>query len=232
MKKDLLTVFTISLFVLVVSSQSEAILLNGDFDNLDSNSQGNIFNHKQSEMTNGQWDVYDNITGWEAGNSTSGIEIQYNSVVSAHSGNFYVELDSHGGATTNSSMFQNVTLDAGSYNLGWMYHARTNGIDDNGIKAFLVNISSGNTSAIGDISKTNNQQTSLWEDIDWTFSIASAGKYQLWFEAFGTDNTLGGFIDSVALTSEPPAPVPEPATMLLFGTGLACIGGVIRRNKK
>jgi len=237
MKKNLLAVLTVSLFVLVVSSKAEAMLVNGNFDDLSTSPVGKIKGHKQSDMTNGQWDVYDSINGWTAGRG-SGIEVQYNSVVTASSGNYYVELDSHRGNNTNSSMHQSVSLETGDYNLGWMYHARTNTFDDNGIKAYLTD-SSGNTIDIGSVSKTKNQQSSVWENIDWTFSIAE-GSYELWFEAFGEENTYGGFIDSVELAlfssggpgNVGPAPVPEPATMLLFGTGLACLAGIARRKKK
>ena len=234
MRKNLLAVLTVSLFVLVLSSKAEAMLVNGGFDSLNSSEQGKIFGYTQSNMPGGAWDVYENVPGWTAGNGTAGIEIQKNhGRVKAHSGNFFVELDSHGESTTNSSMSQTVSLDTGSYNLGWYYHARSNAIDDNGIKAFLKD-SSGSITDIGNVNKTNSEQTALWENFDWTFSIASAGEYELWFEAFGTDNSVGGLIDSVVLmsSSTPPAPVPEPATMLLFGTGLACLAGLARRKQK
>jgi hypothetical protein len=210
----------IGLFLIGGTVTAQANLLqNGDFDEM---------NSSLSSLSAGQWGVYNSLPGgWYKGAGTSGIEVQYNTVVGAHSSNYYVELDSHYGDNTNSSMHQDVFLYAGQYDLSFMYHARTNGSnDDNGIMALL------GTDEIGRISKKLSDMTAdVWELVTWTLSIETKGLYQLGFAAYGNDNSLGGFIDSVSLNAS--APVPEPATMLLFGAGLAgLVGARLRRKKK
>lgn len=213
--KKTLSFLAAGLFCLAFSNAAQATLLtNGGFDD-------------EIGLTGSGWNVYASLPGWTKGADTAGIEVQRGTIVPADSFAQYVELDSHGGANTNSSMFQSIFLTAGSYVLDWMYHARTNnGNDDNGIKAYVTD-ANGSEIYSGSISKTyNQQQPDIWEQVSWTFTIGDADTYKLWFAAFGEDNSLGGFIDSVSLT-----PVPEPATILLFGAGLAGVAG-LRRKKE
>ncbi len=64
--------------------------------------------------------------------------------------------------------------------------------------------------------------------------VANATDLEIRFRAEinGTDNSYR--IDNIAISQvgTGPSPVPEPATMFLLGTGLASIGGIVRRRRK
>lgn len=226
--KNTLSGLLICLAIFAVSTVANGnLLVNGDFDT------------PIDGLSGTSWDVYSSIEGWTAGTGTAGIEIQRNTVVTAHTSPQYVELDSHNLSNSNSAMYQEIKLEAGTYNLDWMYHARTNNNDDdNGIE-FFVTADTWDSGApylkpdstdyfyYNSISKKDNTQISVWEQVSWSFTLTENANYRLWFGAYGNDNTLGGFVDSVSLN-----PVPEPTTMLLFGTGLIGLAGVVRRKKK
>jgi hypothetical protein len=137
MKKLTLAFVVLVLFTLgSITADGEEMLVNGDFETVD-DSVGLINGIRLDHLGTDGWDVYDSIPGWRttAGN---GIEVQYDFAVgAAHSASRKVELDSHPGDGSNSSMTQTVYLIPGSYELSYFYRARTSTEDDNRIDVFL-----------------------------------------------------------------------------------------------
>lgn len=182
------------------------------------------------------WEVFDSIDGWSTFDG-AGIEIQTNDTigrVDTPFGDQYIELDSHNvfgtGADTNSFMVQEIAdLTTGSYyELSYWYIPRTKTDGDNGINVYWW----ADGDAVSDSAVTEATADSSWyKGIDWqeiTVTLqATASTMYLGFEAFGFDNSLGGFIDNVSLVE-----VPEPATLGLLAIGLFGLGAARRTSTK
>ncbi len=210
-------------FLLLAAGTAQAsLILNGDFESVD-NRMGIRNNQRLNQLMPGRWDVYGSLPGWFT-ESGRGIEVQASGVVvPAHSGNHYIELDSHPNSTrsgsTNSRMSQDVQLDAGNYILRFWYRPRTNTVDDNLINAMVD----------GTVIAVANERTSTlnqWREYTALFTVNSAATKRISFEAGGAANQAGGFIDSVSLTEQ----VPEPGTFALIGTAIAGLAWLRRRS--
>lgn len=200
--------FATAFIGILMSATANASLINGDFE-------------ADVGLSGTAWNIFGSIPGWTT-YSGGGIEVQHNTIVPAHSGNQYVELDSW----NNSSMYQEVTgLSLGeTYELSFWYHTRTNaGDNDNGIQVYWGESALGNLQL--DIADLISSVSYEW--INYSLNlVATTESMFLGFAASGLDNSLGGFIDSVSLE---PVEVSEPASLALLFIGL--LGLVIGRRR-
>lgn len=212
-----------------------AIINNGGFEAQDTRT--GLYGKALDNLGNG-WDVYENLpddtltTGgisWYRADG-KGIEVQTNGTLSsidAHTGNRYIELDSDtiDGGLTNSKMQQDLFLDRGQYELSFWYSPRDSRQDSNGIYYEVRN----GVLLYGNVTGPGTQGTTVgdWTLITGTFFVENNNTaIHVSFEATGTDNEYGGFIDDVSIRA-----VPLPAAAWLFGSALLGLAGISRRAK-
>ncbi len=175
MKKFILSLLYALLIIAGITSTSGASLLNnGDFDDTGVG------------LSDKGWTVKQSISGWTT-TSGPGIEVQRNTVVSAHSGDQYIELDSHNWNNSNTRMEQeNIFLTTGSYFLEFYYMPRTDSVNDNGIK---FGISEGSSDIFAwEIDAIRSEWTD-WKLVSERFSITTEGNYNLYFSAYKKEGT-------------------------------------------
>ena len=189
----------------VAGLSAQATLVNGSFED--------------TVQPSGSWNNYSSINGWTGGEY--GIELRNNVAGTAADGNNFVELDTY----HNSSMFQTVTTTLGGvYNFSFAYAPRAGvAADSNGIEAWFNNTLVASVTGDGTVS-------SAWTE--YTFQVTGTGSDTLLFKAVGTDDSLGGSLDSVAFTA---TAVPEPSTciagaLLLLPFGVSAFRG-LRKNR-
>ena len=224
----------------LLGAPAHAVVVNGGFEDTSSSNptgfvNGNTLASLAGKSGNKSWDVFTAIPGWTT-TAGSGIEVQTNGTltsIDAQSGMHYVELDSHPSPSSNSSMTQTLNLSRGDYLLEFYYSPRNSTANSNGI-AYTVMSVLDETLLAGDITGPSvpaGTSVGVWTLISTLFSVKSGDSpVALTFAAFGKQDTLGGFIDSVSLSKV--GEVPVPAALPLLATGIAAFGFFARRKRK
>lgn len=213
---------------------SAATVVNGSFE-LDPGINGN-FGDAFADLDSGtggrSWDVWSQLPGWTV-SSGPGIEVQTDATIGQIDpidGAHYVELDSHGSSrnrNTNTAIYQDIALTAGSYQLSFYYSPRDNSQNTNGIFYSIIG-SETYVDALVD-GPSGDTPRGEWTEILANFTLLSDETVRLSFAATGASGRSGhqgGLLDDVAI-----APVPLPAAAWMLLAGIIGLGATQARRK-
>jgi choice-of-anchor C domain-containing protein len=226
MKKTVLTGLATGLFmVLTVEIASANLITNGSFETGTNAPTGSFRTLLAGNTDIGGWTVDSGSidwinTCWTASDGQRSIDMAGNSVGMLRSDAFATEI----GAT------YQVTFDMA---------ANFAGLSQTTLE-MAVGVDYGTGAYTQYVQYTRNGQTATgmqWQQMSRQFE-ASTSSLSIFFSPPDYDEWIdnwsayGPAIDNVIVTKVGGSPVPEPTTLLLFGTGFACLAGVVRRKKK
>lgn len=228
MKRSLITVATTCVFSLMTFGANANLIVNSSFEDTVGSVVYPVGTGKPGP---GAFFVYTSVTGWSAvpsQSTTVPFELQNNisGIGPAKDGDLHLELD----ALTNSRVRQTVSTVAGqTYEFSFWYSPRPAvEQDSNAVAVFW------DGGLLDTVFETGIGITGTIWTLQTYQVIASGTSTDIDFAGTGPADLKGGLIDVVSLVAVagPGAPVPEPATLFLFGFALAGIAATRRKRAR
>lgn len=175
---------------------------------------------EEPDVATGGYGIFATADGWTKGAGTAGIEIQDHAAgdPAATGGAQFVELDSN----SNSTMFYTFAA-AGVFKVDFLFSPRPGiGPASNPISLYLngSKLTPPGTLSGGPL------QTTSWASYA-THNFSAAVGDILEFRAEGTDDSLGGYLDNIQISTG----VPEPAAWAMMLMGFGGLGAILRQRR-